>query len=177
MNSLPRWFGRKREKQQQKQQQPQQLKAKQRPYNHRPIYAFDEQSYRRWCHSLLHFFQIDNYTALLSCLFELSYFDQCIAGILILSRTLLYFETRCLKSRTKYSSKKRKPIYESLFWFGKYCWIWIRGSVIMCYGSISGRPINYGSTGSGSTTLIEMRIRHLTFILEFPTTKYTVYQG
>jgi hypothetical protein len=58
MNSLPRWFGRKREKQQQKQQQPQQLNAKQRPNNHGPIYAFDEQSYRRWCPSLLHFFQI-----------------------------------------------------------------------------------------------------------------------
>jgi hypothetical protein len=86
MNSLPRWFGRKREKQQQKQQQPQQLKAKQRPYNHGPIYAFDEQSYRRWCHSLLHFFQIDT---LLSCLFELSYYDYCIAGILKISQTLI----------------------------------------------------------------------------------------
>ncbi len=55
--------------------------------------------------------------------------------------------------------------------------IWIRGSSIMHYGSRSGRPINYGSTGSGSTTLIEMRVRHPTFILEFPTTKYTAYQG
>jgi len=81
MNSLPRWFGRKREKQQQKQQHPQQLKAKQRPQNLKPIYAFDEQSYRRWCHSLLHFFQIDT---LLCCLFEHSDFDYCIFGILIL---------------------------------------------------------------------------------------------
>jgi hypothetical protein len=98
MNSLPRWFGRKRVKQQQKQQQPQQLMAKQRPNNHGPIYAFDEQSYRRWCHSLLHFFQIDT---LLSCLFELSYFDYCIAGILKISQTLIYLETRCSKYRKK----------------------------------------------------------------------------